>query len=164
MDRRLSVVFHPSYAGQYEDTLELLFVDSRSNKRFIITRRVEATVGSREDHEHLKPTAPYVRRQLASFQFNGPINTSIRPPVWTSTKWVTRLPEYSPPTKLIKAAYGPAAHPHRKALANVKAFLPRDLNETTYEKYFQILLYVEEEKMRCVVDQSSAPTNAKTIV
>lgn len=153
MDQRLSVVFHPLYAGQYEDTLELLFVDARIKQRFVITRRVEATVGSREDHEHLRPTAPYVRRQPALFQLNGPINTSIRPPVWTSTKWVTRLPEYSPPTNLIRAAYGPAAHSHKKALANVKDILPRTLNETNYGRYLQILLYVEEEKMRYVKDQ-----------
>ncbi|KAF9457927.1 P-loop containing nucleoside triphosphate hydrolase protein [Collybia nuda] len=145
-NRKLIVVFCPSYAGRYEDTVELHFYHQQDKHSFVITRHVCATVGSREDHEHLRPTGPYVRkRQPAPFQFNGPFNNSLRPSVWAPSTWVVRLPQFLPSKSLIDAVYG---HRGKKTIATAKAFLPRTFNETTYGATFQVLLHLEEEKLR----------------
>ncbi|KAJ6581930.1 P-loop containing nucleoside triphosphate hydrolase protein [Mycena capillaripes] len=80
--RTLSVEFHPSFDGEYTDVLELVFVDTSTRRRFLITRKLCAVV--------------------APFQFDGPIVRSLRPPTWGPINWASRLPEFEPPENLIQ--------------------------------------------------------------
>ncbi|KAF8156830.1 RNA helicase [Crassisporium funariophilum] len=153
--RILSIIFHPSYAGLYEDTLELGFYDLDRRRTFVITRTVAATVGSREDHEQLKAKTPYTRREpTAPFCPTGKIVPSLRPPVWTKTAWAEWLPPYTPPPRLIEAVFGPGVHP-KSALQNVKRWMPAAFNERTYGSWFQILLFLEEERVKQDLDAYS---------
>jgi helicase MOV-10 len=90
------------------------------------------------DQEHLKPKAPYVKRRFVPLPFEGPII-----PTWTETKWTIHLPEYKAPDAIIKAAYG---HDGRKVVA--RNFMPSVLNDRTYARHFQYLLWIEEEQRR----------------
>ncbi|KAF8970450.1 P-loop containing nucleoside triphosphate hydrolase protein [Flammula alnicola] len=153
MTRQVSIILHPAFAGHYEDTLELVFFNMEQKSAFVITRRVEATVGSREDHELLKPKAPYSRRKILKFNPVGPIVPSSRPPVWTKTAWVQKLPLFNPPRRLIEAAYGPGANT-QQALSKVKRFMPV-FDEKTYGAWFQVLLYIEEERVKLDLDAYS---------
>ncbi|KAF9003306.1 P-loop containing nucleoside triphosphate hydrolase protein [Cyathus striatus] len=147
--RSLFVAFHPSYAGQYEDTIEILFAIPEPKKTFVITRRVTATVGSTEDYELLKASAPYSHRKATLSKISGEIVPSLRPATWTRTPWVDKLPEYNPPEALIEAAYGVLAQrSQRVAIQAIRRFMPETFNEHTYGKWFQVLLFVEEEKLR----------------
>ncbi|EAU82858.2 RNA helicase [Coprinopsis cinerea okayama7 len=107
--RTLSIVFHPGYAGKYEDTLELLFWHLDLRRSFVITRRVTATVGDQEDHELLRAKAPYTGpKETPRFRPDGTkIIPSLRPPTWTKTNWTDRLPEYKVPQKIIDVAFNP---------------------------------------------------------
>ena len=92
------VVFNPSDAGYYEDTLELVFAyRSRMGGRFVITRRVHGTAGSPEDQEELKPRAPYKKKKWIPLLIDGPIILSPRPAVWSPIKWAHVLPLFEPP-------------------------------------------------------------------
>jgi len=150
MTRQVSVVLHPSYPGRYEDMLELVFWHIEKCVTFVITRTVEATIGSREDHELLKAKAPYQRRKFVKFDPVGQIVPSLRPPSWTKSGWVDKLPMFRPPPRLIDAAYGPRSLQTNRALANVKSFMPNVFNEKTYGTWFQTLLYIEEERVKSV--------------
>jgi len=148
MTRQVSVVLHPSDQGRYEDMLELVFWHSEKHTTFVITRTVEATIGSREDHELLKPKAPYQRRKFVKFRPVGEIVPSLRPSAWSKTTWVDKLPNFYPPAKLIDAAYGPRSVQTQQAMANVKKLMPNAFNLQNYGTWFQNLLYIEEERVK----------------
>lgn len=135
----------PLHEGRHNDTLELEFQDSVTNWQFSITRDLSATVGSKIDQETLKPKTPYVKPKFVPLNLDGPIISPLRPPTWTENKWVVRLPEYKAPANLIKAAYGRKG---RKVVT--QEFMPAVLNNGSHGKYYQTLLWIEEEQRRCV--------------
>jgi len=153
--RKVSLIFQPSYAGHVEATLELLFFDIDNSRTFVITRTVEATVGSREDYEELKPKAPYARRKaVPKFNYTGLVVRNNRPPTWTKTLWADRLLGYDPPSRLIEVAYGPRSlGSPKQLLSNVKKFMPTIFNEKTYGAWFQVLLHLEEQQVKLVSAQ-----------
>jgi helicase MOV-10 len=142
--RQLIVVFHPSYEGRYEDTVELCFHDVAKKKQFTIVRHLQATVGSTEDFMLLRPIAPYVKKKITP---RAPEKEVIPPPAaWTETNWAVRLPQYPIPAELVAAAF--QTNP-RKARQEVRSrFLPGALQFSTYAKWFHVLLFIEEEKTR----------------
>jgi helicase MOV-10 len=145
--RPVAITLHPQYDGYYHDVLELVFFHFDKRLSFIITRTVEATIGSREDHELLKAKEPYKRRMFTKFLPQGKIVRSSRPPVWTKSTWKVKLLGHDAPAELIKSVYGPGINP-KKALAAIKAYMPPFFTENTYGAWFQVLLWLEEERVR----------------
>jgi helicase MOV-10 len=139
----ITITFNPSYEGRHEDTLELNFQDVVRNEQFSITRRLRAVVGSRSDQQMLKPKAPFVKRKFVPLPLEGTIISPLRPPTWSETKWVTFLSEYKAPIELINAAYPP----HGRKV-DTRSLVPPVLNENTYGRRFQNLLWIEEEQRR----------------
>ncbi len=142
---KILVTFHPSYAGHFEDTLELVFTNIVKRHRFVIQRKISATVGSRADHEHLAPTAPYTQRKRRNIKLDGPVKRSLRPPTWTPTKWISKLPQFDVPQNLVQAVYTEKGDLKRSARQDVKRFMPSSFNITTYARYFQTIIYLDEE-------------------
>ncbi|KAJ7199232.1 P-loop containing nucleoside triphosphate hydrolase protein [Mycena pura] len=146
--RTLSVRFHPSFDGEYDDVLELIFLDTSRRERFLVTRTLHAVVGSKADYEQLKPKSAYTRRfRPAPFQFDGPIIRSLRPPTWGPVKWTSKLLEYKTPEKLINTVFG-SDEKTRTVLQRAKQFLPSTFTVNTYSSHFQVLLYIEHEQLR----------------
>jgi len=143
-------VFHPSFAGKYEDTLELVFWHVTLRHTFVIARKVTATVGDRDDYEQLQPSAPYTGpKEVEHFRPDGSrIVPSLRPPTWTKTSWLEKLPEYKIPANVIEAAFNPQVKSGNAVRNKVKELMPAALNLTTYATWWQVLLYLEEEQMR----------------
>ena len=137
----VEVRFEPSYQGRYEDTLELTFLDLSRGERFVITRPVLAVVGSKDDYELLKPTAPYVRPKTSRHDKPKKVVEVNRPNVWSHTRWSVNLPEFHAPHDLIDAAFG------RNPSAAIQPFIPTfDLEH--YGQFWQALVWIEEEKMQ----------------
>lgn len=140
--RMLSILFHPGYAGQFEDTLELVFWHLDLHHTFLITRRVKATIGDRDDYEQIKPEAPYTGpRQVPRFNYDRvKVILSLRPPTWTETIWKERLLEYQIPDKVVEAAFGPQESSKQRnpnaARANVQRLMPAALNLDTYATWW----------------------------
>ncbi|EKM56518.1 uncharacterized protein PHACADRAFT_160043 [Phanerochaete carnosa HHB-10118-sp] len=135
-----------SFEGQHEYTLDFTFrkviPGSRTAEQFVITRQIRVVVGSPDDHERLKPTAPYSKAQpKAAYRKPRRVIRVTRPSVWSYTKWKVTLPEYRPPEDIIEAAFGP--HPK----AALRQYVPH-LSLETYSVFFQALLWIEEEQMR----------------
>ncbi|KIP01837.1 hypothetical protein PHLGIDRAFT_112706 [Phlebiopsis gigantea 11061_1 CR5-6] len=144
--RTVTVTFHPSYEGQHEDTVELTFrrlaPGTSTGQQFVITRSICAIVGSQEDHEHLRPIAPYVRvvPRGAAHARPGKLVRVVRPSTWSRPKWKVALPEYKIPHDISVAAFGP------RAKFAIREFLPA-LGLNSYPTFFQVLLWVEEKQM-----------------
>ncbi|SJL11598.1 uncharacterized protein ARMOST_15004 [Armillaria ostoyae] len=159
---KILVTFHPSYAGRFEDTLELVFIDIVKRRRFVIQRKISATVGSRVDHEHLAPTAPYTPRKRRNIKLDGPIKRSLRPSTWTPTKWIFKLPQFDVPQNLVQAVYSEKGYLKRSAKQDVKRFMPSSFNITTYARHFQTIIYLDEEgKKRALADYSMEDVEIK---
>lgn len=120
-------------------------LDKRST--FVITRTVEAIVGSVEDHEQLKPTAPYTRRKVTRLPPTGKIVRSLRPPIWTKTAWKDKLLPFLPPAALIDKAFNQRSS-YNQTLAKIKQSMPPVFNEKTYGAWFQVPLYLEEHQVK----------------
>jgi len=147
--RILTVTFHPSYPGRYEDVIELVFWDRKERRRFIIHRRVSAIVGNKEDHELLKPKSPYVRqRKRIPLRIDGPIKKSLRPVTWTKTKWTTTLSRFEVPMQVTDVLYKRGIRSRKETLELVKGLIPSAFTAATYGKRFQLMLYLEEEQMK----------------
>ncbi|KAJ7056200.1 RNA helicase [Mycena amicta] len=145
--RTLCIRFTPTIDGEFSDVLELVFLNVKTRERFLITRKVRAVVGSKEDHELLKPKSEYTRQpRPAPMEFKGPIIRGLRPPTWGPNTWTSKLLDYEPPAGLVKAAF---ETPHGRDVARgVKKFLPAAFDVNTYAKFFQVLLYIEDYQMR----------------
>ncbi|KAJ3553464.1 hypothetical protein NP233_g12636 [Leucocoprinus birnbaumii] len=143
--RTVRIRFAASDVGRYENTLELVFVELTPRNVFLITRKVFATVGDPELHDHIRPEEPYTRDRGPAINLTGRILPGSRPPQWTKTHWAEKLPKYDVPPYVIEAAFGKNAG---NAVQNVRRLMPQTLNIQTYGEWFQYLLYVEEEQMR----------------
>ena len=152
MKRTVSIAMtqKASFPGHFEDTLELVFFTVDSGTKFVITRKVEATIGSQEDHDLLRARAPYEKRKIHKFNPSGPIVPSNRPPVWTKTRWAQRLLDFYIPSRVVLAA----ATPNNGALAAARKLMPAQLNIDTYGNWFQTLLYFEEDRVKFVFWQN----------
>ncbi|KAF9443544.1 RNA helicase [Macrolepiota fuliginosa MF-IS2] len=143
--RTVRIRFVASEVGRYEDTLALIFTELQQRNTFIITRKVFATIGDPELHDRLKPETPYTRHKGPRMNITGRILPSTRPPEWSKPHWVERLPKYDVPAYVIEAAFGKQ---YRNAVQNIRRLMPTVFNTPSYGKWFQYLLYVEEEQMR----------------
>jgi helicase MOV-10 len=137
------ITFNPPYEGHFNDTLELFFNDHRQKERFSIIRQISAIVGSPQDHETLKSKGPYARKKWKKLPLPP---TSRRPPIWTKTQWRVRLPLFDAPKSLIDHAFG-VKNRHKSVRTN---HLPAGFSEESHGKWFQVLVYIEEEQRRLV--------------
>ncbi len=147
---KVIITFHPSYAGRFEDTLELVFFDISQRCRFVIQRKVCATVGDLTDHEQLAPKAPYSQRKRRNIILDGPVIDRLGPPTWTRPNWKSELPGYKIPRKLVKTLYTPEGNLKRSALQDVKRFMPSSFTTASYAWHFQTLVWLEEAQMTYV--------------
>ncbi|TRM60446.1 P-loop containing nucleoside triphosphate hydrolase protein [Schizophyllum amplum] len=139
--RTIILTLHPAYVGNFEDTLFVRFVDTMLGGRpFVIARKVHAVIGSRADHEQLRPSAPYVRRQMPAGFFEGAVVPSTRPTVWTRTEWKRGLGGFDAPKELIAAVYGKRGERRQSGAGDPSMiqtqFLPR-FGWGEYGEYFQ---------------------------
>jgi hypothetical protein len=137
--------FKPPYEGRFQATLELIFADVINDDLFVLTRKLVAIVGSREDHERIKAKGPHVKRKFTPLPQNIFIIRSIRPPVWTATLWKIKLPPFIPPQNVIDVVFRPHATDN-----DGKRFLP-SLSVQSYGKFFSVLIYIEAEHRKSVV-------------
>jgi helicase MOV-10 len=140
-----AVSFSQSYGGRYEDRLELVFEDVQLRKQFLISRSLRAVIGSKADHELLKPKAPYVPRTRMTRQPETKVIDGVLPPALTAIPWKVPLPHAKIPRQVSSVL-------SRGALVNIvrnvqQVFLPKVFESATYARHFQNLLWFEEHRM-----------------
>ncbi|CAK5278608.1 unnamed protein product [Mycena citricolor] len=134
-----------SHNGRAQDRLELEFEDRQLGRRFVIMRTLAVIVGDRDDHENLRPSAPYVPRKRTARQPETNVVEGVAPPSLRVIRYVVVLPE-SPIPKALSAAL--ATGTASSIVQNMRTvFLPPVLNSDTYPRHFKHLIWIEEHQM-----------------
>ncbi|KAH9477519.1 Putative helicase mov-10-B.1 [Psilocybe cubensis] len=150
------VTLRQGYIGRYEDRLEFVFRDTRLRKYFIISRTLKAIVGYKEDHETLRPSAPYIPRTRSAYKPISNVVEGVKPPALSAVKYVVRLPRAEIPHQLQIMLSG-SESTHRLMNNIKKIFMPSSLNSDTYGRHFKNLLWVEEYKMEQDLERYDIP-------
>lgn len=143
---KLVITLRQSHIGRYEDRLELTFRDTQLRKTFVITRTLKAIIGSRADHEALRPRAPYVPRPRSARYDIKDIVGGVQPPALKAIRYVGSLPKAVIPPRLKALLSG--SEGKKAVLKNLNdLFIPKDFNSKTYSNRFKYFLWIEEAKM-----------------
>lgn len=153
---QVAVLFSPQgHQGFHRDRIELKFKNPQLDPpTFFITRNLCGLVGVKEEYESLEPVAPYKPRKVIPFWKPTSLDGE-KPPALGDIRWKVPLP-HEPVPKSVKDALA-----HRDAAEreiDVQQLLPNDLNSESYAEHWQVLLHVEEEKMRFAFFNNAANT------
>jgi hypothetical protein len=141
--------FENSFLGRYEDRLELVFEDTQLKKRFMISRPLQVVVGSKAEHEALRPRIPYAPRPRTARDAVTTTVKGVAPPATNAIPYVGALPRALPPAQLLAVLN--RSEPAKKQVDHVKrVHLPQELSSSTYARNFKTLLWVEEHKAEYV--------------
>ncbi|KAF9527402.1 hypothetical protein CPB83DRAFT_907611 [Crepidotus variabilis] len=96
----LTITFKAKDIGRYVDTIEFIFETGALLKRWVITREVTAIIGAAQDHEAVKPTAPFVPSARAVKKRVLEVVEGVKPPSLNAIPYVKGLPKATIPPKL----------------------------------------------------------------
>lgn len=133
------VLFQPTYEGRFEDTLNFVFLDHRTQSEFIISRALRGIAGSPHDYERLRNTRPYAPAPQAPREPPRVFIPLV--PIWTSTHWENRLQTYDLPQEVLAAI---PSHDYEAEAEKLVAELLPSFGIETYAKFFHTLLHIEE--------------------
>ncbi|KAI0945600.1 hypothetical protein AcW1_001785 [Taiwanofungus camphoratus] len=140
----ITVTFRQAHGGRYGDRLELMFEDTSLRQRFAIVRSVEAIVGSKADHELLKPKSPYVPRKRTHRDPEVEVIPGDPPPALRAVPYVVKLPSADIPRRIASSlSRGSDSH----VIAHIRTVLPQHLDSASHGVHFKTLLWVEEHRM-----------------
>ena len=150
------VTLRQKHIGRCEDRLEIVFEDVQLRKRFVIARALRAIVGSKADHELLKPKAPYVPRNRTTRQPETQVVEGVLPPSLKAIPYVVSLPHANIPGPLSSALSTSSSSDIISRIRRV--FLPLVLDSETYGRHFKNLLWIEEFRMEYAFRLTEVPT------
>ncbi|KAJ7669407.1 P-loop containing nucleoside triphosphate hydrolase protein [Mycena polygramma] len=140
-----TVTLRQAHNGRAEDRLEILFEDVQLRKHFIIARILRVIVGNRDDHELLRPIAPYVPRKRSARQPETSVVEGVLPTSLKAVPYVVPLPKAPIPSNLASAL---STGSTTSIVTNVRRlYLPPLLDSNTYARHFKHLLWIEEFRM-----------------
>ncbi|ETW81078.1 hypothetical protein HETIRDRAFT_385786 [Heterobasidion irregulare TC 32-1] len=131
--------------GRYEDWIEITFEDITLGHRFIFVRSLKAIVGSKADHESLKPIAPYVPQEARKRAPETDVLPGDPPPATNAIKWVASLPKAPIPASISSILSTGSVSDMIMKLKRI--VLPESLNLDSYSVHFKSLIWVEENRM-----------------
>ena len=139
------VTFLHNQRGRFSGRLELTLQDS-SQRSFLITRPLRAVVGNASNYELLKAVAPYMHRRQTHWYHGKQVVEGRRPPALDAVVWVKTLEQSYIPAGLQNLLRNGST---RKAMGAIRgSFLPQTLMNETHERYFRVLLWLEEHRLR----------------
>ncbi|PFH46784.1 hypothetical protein AMATHDRAFT_69038 [Amanita thiersii Skay4041] len=142
---KLNVALKQKYIGRYEDRLEFVLKDVQLKKQFFISRSLRAIVGNKEDHERLKPKAPYVPKKWTKRSAETNVVEGVKPPTVKTIPYIGKLPRAPIPSVILTIL---AEGSVKEITAHIKrTFMPTMLNSDTFSRHFRTLLWVEEARM-----------------
>jgi helicase MOV-10 len=137
-----------TYIGRYEDRLEMSFQDLQTKKKFFISRALRVIIGSKEGHEQLKASKPYVPRSAAPRKVERKIIRGIKPPALTSIPYVKKFKQALIPKRLQDAVSNGSTP---EIIERTRSdFLPPTLDSQSHARHFKTLLWVEEQRAQYV--------------
>lgn len=142
---QVAVMFSPQeHQGFHRDRVELMFRNPDLDEPFVITRTLCGLVGVGEEYKRLQPTTPYKPRKAVKEWARTSLEGE-KPPALANITWKIPLPQ-AHVSQDVKDALTHREAPEREI--DVRQLLPNELDSESYAQKWQILLHVEEEKMR----------------
>ncbi|KAJ7054531.1 P-loop containing nucleoside triphosphate hydrolase protein [Mycena amicta] len=140
-----TVTFRQGFLGRAEDLLEIIFEDVQLRKRFAIVRTLSGHVGNREDHDAIRPVAPYVPRKRTDRQPETTVVEGVFPQSRKAVPYVGTLPKAPIPTNLASIL----STGNTKNIVDTvrKLYLPSVFDSNGYGRHFKQLLWIEEHRM-----------------
>jgi helicase MOV-10 len=125
--------------------MEIIFEDQKLGQQFAIVRPVRVIVGRKEDHELLRPTAPFVPRKRTAREPETEIFEGVPPPALKAIKYVVALDKAEIPKNLSDAL---STGSTSDVVGRVRRmFLPQAWGSSTYGRHFKYLIWIEEYRM-----------------
>ncbi len=141
----MRIMFRHSQRGRFSGRVELTLQDT-SRRTFVIIRQLHAVVGTVSDHELLKADAPYARHRPTRWRDRTHVVEGTRPPALNAVKWVKKLENSEIPPGLQELLKNGST---RKVIGAIRGtFLPQTLTYTTHERYYRLLLWLEEHRLQ----------------
>ncbi|KAI0062690.1 P-loop containing nucleoside triphosphate hydrolase protein [Artomyces pyxidatus] len=146
-EARVTVILRQSALGpgRFEDRLEMTFEDAALGERFVVIRRMKATVGSQADYDLLKPSRPYIARPRSQRQAETDIVPGPPAPALGTIKWSAPLPQAFIPKTITSALFAGSVSDIIGELR--QSVLPAVLNAETHARHFKSLIWIEENRM-----------------
>lgn len=135
--------------GIYYDRIELIFRDTKLNQQFVIARSIKAVVGNPTDYAAMQPIAPFVPLKRIARDPEREVVDGEPPPALVVIKYVVKLGLYPIPSFIADTLSHPGALESiiRQFRASV---LPRQLDTSTYGRFYKVLLWAEEHRSEYV--------------
>lgn len=111
----------------------------------MISRSLSIIVGSKADHELLKPIAPYKPKKRLTLEPELTVVEGIAPPSLKAIPYCVPLPFAEIPDPLSSVLSRGTFAETLRQLRNM--YLPSSLNSSTYSRHFKHLLWIEEFRM-----------------
>lgn len=141
--RTVQIKFIPEFEGRFEAILQLIF-ESTESGRFAVSRSLQASAGSLEDHERFEflDQETYIPRSERGQQI--PPEKIV--PLSVTARQLGNLPEYKLPLLVQEVVESAGSTQNYNAMAQnlIATLRPSELNMDTYVEYFTALLNVEE--------------------
>ncbi|KAH8804322.1 RNA helicase [Flagelloscypha sp. PMI_526] len=142
---KIAVSFTQTFIGRFKDRIDIILEDIQLQKQFIISRPLEVIVGSRSDHEALRPRAPYKPRRRTARDPEVQVEPGIKPPSLDAVPYVVPLPHANIPGTLKELLARGSGNQVMEDLR--KSVLPPILNAQSYGRHEKYLLWIEEAQM-----------------
>lgn len=140
--RTIQIKFIPEFEGRFEAILQLIFENTESG-RFAVSRSLQASAGSLEDHERFEflDQETYIPRSGGQ-----QIPPEKIVPLSATARQLGNLPEYKLPLSVQEVVDSAGSTQNYNAMAQnlIATLRPSELNMDTYVEYFTALLNVEE--------------------
>ena len=146
----VTVTFRHSQRGRFEGRLEITFTDIASGRTFVVVRRLCAIVGNAQDHELLKPAAPYVKNKRVQWRTpkaGGGFVEGERPPGIDDVPWVRKLPKARIPKNLEELLRKGSTSEAIDGIKKSGLFPEPMVNLDSHSRRFSCMLWIEEARM-----------------
>jgi hypothetical protein len=139
------VIFSPKFEGLFRATLELVFYHTEVSFWFVVRRTLQGIAGSREDHKHFESLGQEddlgdIKSRTASPQKTIPL---LSPDRRRRSRYFS---DYGVPPIVQEAVdKSTGTHPYDENAPDlISALMPDCLNMSTYARYFNALLVIED--------------------
>lgn len=146
-----TVTARQTHIGRANDRIDFIFEDVKQKARFVISRCLRLIVGSKGDHDLLKPKVPYTPRKRTVRPPITNILEGVRPPALGTIPYITKLPDSPIPAKITQILSDQGLKIPEMVRRLQQAHLPQMFDSVTYGRYFKCLLWVEEFRMGWVL-------------
>jgi len=142
-EEEIFLTFCSTDRGHFQDRVELTFYDPAHTKRFVITRRISAIVGDKEDYGAIKATALYVPKHKIMREKVGSIDEGPKLRAIAEIAWKVKLGSYDIDKNLERYL---DMDDWKERMKCIRSTLPREVTRETYARHFRTLLHIEEHK------------------